>query len=278
MELIHIAAALFSALLHASWNAAVKGSTRPTDAMTGQMVVAAVVMLPVLMWTGLPAVESWKWILISTLVNMYTVKALLRAYELAGFGVVYPTGRAVSVMMVVPLSTWIAGDRIVWPMLVGIGLIVMALVLVAVSSQRDKNFSPQAIGWTLLAGGGIAMYVMADARGVRVSGSALGYCALVSISNGVAMAWRQRQRGSPWSTVSSTVRVSLPAGIASALSYLLILWVWSQAPIAPSAALRDTSAVFAILISVLWLREKFDRWRLAAVLLSAAAVPIMRLA
>lgn len=277
MELIHIAAALFSALLHASWNAGVKASARPTDAMTGQMVVAAVVMLPVLMWTGLPAVESWKWILISTLVNMYTVKALLRAYELAGFGVVYPTGRAVSVMMVVPLSTWIAGDRIAGPVLVGIGLIVAALMLVAVSSQRDKDFSPRAIGWTLLAGAGIATYVMADARGVRVSGSALGYCALVSISNGVAMAWRQRQRGSPWITVSTTARVSVPAGVASALSYLLILWVWSQAPIAPSAALRDTSAVFAILISVVWLKEKFDRWRLAAVLLSAAAVPIMRL-
>jgi drug/metabolite transporter (DMT)-like permease len=70
----------------------------------------------------------------------------------------------------------------------------------------------------------------------------------------------------------------VPAGVASALSYLLILWVWSQAPIAPSAALRDTSAVFAILISVVWLKEKFDRWRLAAVLLAAVAVPIMRLA
>ncbi|MEK0417442.1 MAG: hypothetical protein RI949_1448 [Pseudomonadota bacterium] len=278
MEFVHIAAALFSALLHASWNAAVKRSASPTDAMTAQMVVAACVMLPVLVWTGMPAIESWKWIVLSTLVNMYTVKALLRAYELAGFGVVYPTGRAVSVMMVVPLSTWLAGDRIAAPVLLGIGLIVAALVLVAVSSQRDKDFSPRAIGWTLLAGTGIAIYVLADARGVRVSGSALAYCALVSISNGVAMAWRQRQRGAPWHTVTTTARVSVPAGVASALSYLLILWVWSQAPIAPSAALRDTSAVFAILISVVWLKEKFDRWRLAAVLLAAVAVPIMRLA
>jgi drug/metabolite transporter (DMT)-like permease len=163
-------------------------------------------------------------------------------------------------------------------MLWGIGLIVSALVLVAASSRRDKQFDPRAIGWTLLAGFGIALYVMADARGVRVSGSALAYCALVSISNGVAMAWRQRHRGHPWLTVRENARVSVPAGVASAVSYLLILWVWSQAPIAPSAALRDTSAVFAILISVVWLKERFDRWRLAAVLMAAAAVPIMRLA
>lgn len=278
METIHIVAALLSAMLHASWNAAVKGSERPTDAMTGQMVVSAVVMTPVLLWTGMPAMVSWLWIALSTVINLYTVKALLRAYELAGFGVVYPTGRAVSVMLVVPLSTWVAGDQLPGPMLWGIGLIVSALVLVAASSRRDKQFDPRAIGWTLLAGFGIALYVMADARGVRVSGSALAYCALVSISNGVAMAWRQRHRGHPWLTVRENARVSVPAGVASAVSYLLILWVWSQAPIAPSAALRDTSAVFAILISVVWLKEKFDRWRLAAVLMAAAAVPIMRLA
>lgn len=278
METIHIVAALLSAVLHASWNAAVKGSERPTDAMTGQMVVSAVVMLPVLLWTGMPAMVSWLWIALSTVINLYTVKALLRAYELAGFGVVYPTGRAVSVMLVVPLSTWVAGDQLPGPMLWGIGLIVSALVLVAASSRRDKQFDPRAIGWTLLAGFGIALYVMADARGVRVSGSALAYCALVSISNGMAMAWRQRHRGHPWLTVRENARVSVPAGVASAVSYLLILWVWSQAPIAPSAALRDTSAVFAILISVVWLKEKFDRWRLAAVLMAAAAVPIMRLA
>jgi len=62
------------------------------------------------------------------------------------------------------------------------------------------------------------------------------------------------------------------------LSYILILWVWSVAPIAPSAALRDTSAVFAILIAVLWLKETITPLRLAAVLLSAAAVPLLRLA
>lgn len=278
METIHIVAALTSALLHASWNAAVKASSRPTDTMTGQMVVGGVIMVPVLVWTGLPAMASWKWIVLSTVINMYTVKALLRAYELAGFGVVYPIGRAVSVMLVVPLSTWLAGDRIVGPMLLGIGLIVGALAMVGLSSQRDRQFKPQAVSWTLAAGVGIALYVLADARGVRESGSALAYCCLVSISNAVGMAWRQRHAGSPWATVASTARVSLPAGLASALSYLLILWVWSQAPIAPAAALRDTSAVFAILISVIWLKETLNAWRLAAVVLAAAAVPIMRLA
>jgi drug/metabolite transporter (DMT)-like permease len=61
------------------------------------------------------------------------------------------------------------------------------------------------------------------------------------------------------------------------VSYLAILWVWSEAPIAPASALRDTSAVFAILIAVLWLKEPFTLSRMVAVLLSAAAVPLLRL-
>ncbi len=61
------------------------------------------------------------------------------------------------------------------------------------------------------------------------------------------------------------------------MSYLLIVWVWSGAPIAPAAALRDTSAIFAILIAVLWLKERFTPMRIAAVLLTAAAVPLLRL-
>uniref|UniRef100_UPI0013D67A42 EamA family transporter n=1 Tax=Klebsiella pneumoniae TaxID=573 RepID=UPI0013D67A42 len=69
--------------------------------------------------------------------------------------------------------------------------------------------------------------------------------------------------------------VGVPTALAAMASYLLILWVWSDAPIAPASALRDTSAIFAILIAVLWLKEPFTRTRMVAVLLAAAAVPLL---
>ena len=119
---------------------------------------------------------------------------------------------------------------------------------------------------------------MFDARGVRLSGSALSYGFTVSIVNALTMSWRVRKFGSPWQVVRRNWRVSAPAAVASMISYLLILWVWTQAPIAPAAALRDTSAVFAILIAVIWLRERITPARLAAVILAAAAVPLLRLA
>lgn len=78
--------------------------------------------------------------------------------------------------------------------------------------------------------------------------------------------------------LAADATAAMPVALASVTSYLLILWVWSGAPIAPAAALRDTSAVFAILIAIVWLEEPFTRLRLFAILLSAAAVPLLRFA
>jgi hypothetical protein len=45
------------------------------------MHVSAIIVLPGLLWTGLPVRASWIWIAASTLMNIVTVAALLRAYE-----------------------------------------------------------------------------------------------------------------------------------------------------------------------------------------------------
>jgi drug/metabolite transporter (DMT)-like permease len=100
---------------------------------------------------------------------------------------------------------------------------------------------------------------------------------VVSITNAGAMWWRNRHLGVPHRLLVANWTVATPTAMASVASYVLILWVWSQAPIAPSSALRDTSSVFAILIAIVWLREPFTVTRILAVLLAASAVPLLRL-
>lgn len=277
MELVHVAAALFSALLHAGWNAAIKASPRPTETMAAQMLLAAIIIIPGYYWTGLPALAAWPWIATSTVLNIIAVVAMLKAYEIGGFGMVYPIMRAVSLLCVVPLSALIAGDAISPIGAVGVALIAGALAILSWGTGKDSGFPRAALLWTILSGATLALYVMSDARGVRASGSALAYGFTASIANGIVMSWRQRHLGSPLQHIASTWKVSLPASIASSASYLLILWVWSVAPIAPSAALRDTSAVFAILIAIVWLKERITPARLAAVAMAAAAIPLLRL-
>ena len=276
MDLTDVFLALLSAVLHAGWNAAVKASRHPAQVMTAQMVLGAVLVVPALFWSGLPNLASFGWIAASTLMNVLTVSALLRAYELGGFGLVYPVVRSLAVMMVVPLAIVMTGEHLGTAGLFGVLVIAFALVVLAWDAARGQGVTRAAMAWTLAAGIGTAAYIMCDAQGVRLSGSPWAYGFVVSITNALAMAWRQRRSGPPWVQVKAHWAPALPIAVAAMGSYLLILWVWSHAPIAPAAALRDTSAIFAVLIAVFWLKEPFTRTRIAAVLLAAAAVPLLR--
>lgn len=274
---VHVAAALGSAVLHASWNAAVKAAPHPTQAMTAQMLLAALYCLPGLLWTGLPAAAAWPWIVASTVTNVLTVQALLRAYELGGFGIVYPVVRATAVLLVVPSAALLTGDRVGPYVLAGVAVIVLSLAVLSYDAAKGRSLPFKALAWILAAGLGTAAYIIFDARGVRAAGSALAYGFVVSITNAAAMCWRQRRLGAPWTHVRAQWRIAVPSAVASDVSYLLILWVWSQAPVAPSAALRDTSSIFALLIAVVLLKESFNARRVLAVLLAAASLPLLRL-
>jgi len=279
LDTLTLGAALLSALLHASWNAAVKAHPKPREAMAAQMITAALMCVPGLWWVGLPPLAAWPWVLMSTALNMVAVMALLKAYEHGGFGTVYPMARATAVLGVAAVAPLLLGDRLgLWASL-GVALVASALVLLALDTRRmgASDLPPRALAWTLVSGAFTASYVLADAQGVRHCGSALVYGFTVSITNALAMSWVHRGHGPPWKLVHRHARLGVPAGVVSNVSYLLILWVFMHAPVAAGAALRDTSAVFAMLIAVVWLKEAFPARRLAVVLLALAGVPLLRL-
>jgi drug/metabolite transporter (DMT)-like permease len=190
----------------------------------------------------------------------------------------YPVIRALSVLLVVPLAAALSGERLSLAGLAGIGMVVASLAVLAADHARSPRVQRSTLGWIALAGTGTAAYVLCDAQGVRTAGTPLSYGMLAGASNAAAMLAMQRLRLGGWSLMAHHVAIAVPIGIASMMSYLLILWVLTLAPIAPAVALRDTSAVFAIVIAVVWLKEPITPFRLGAVALSAAAVPLLRLA
>ena len=276
MSLWYVAAALLSAVLHAGWNAAVKAQPKPSEAMTAQMVLSALIGLPGLMWTGLPASAAWPWIAGSTTLNLITLISLLRAYDLVGFGMAYPVVRALSVMTVVPLAALLSGEMLSVYGFLGVGLVVVSLLLLALGNTGG-GVPRAAFLWIGLSGASAAAYVMCDAQGVRHAGSPIAYGLVVGFTNAVGMSVVRGAVLQPLRMVREHALAALPIAVASTVSYLLILWVFRHAPIAPSAALRDLSSIFAVVIAVVWLKEPFTPLRLLAILLSAAAVPLLRL-
>jgi drug/metabolite transporter (DMT)-like permease len=272
-----VLAALLSAALHAAWNAAVKASPRPPLAMTAQMLAAAGLALPVLLWSGLPAGPAWPWIGASSALSMGAVASLLRAYEHGGFGATYPMARASSVLLVLPLAAVVAGE---WPRplgLLGVALVSVAVMLLARGRGASRVLSPRALGWTLSAAAFTAGYIVCDAQGVRRAGSTLAYGCVLAISNALLWTAWQRRGGLRLGELLVDWRRSLLLAVAATLSYWLILWVWTHAPIALASALRDTSAIFATLIAITVLKEPVDRRMLWAVALATAGTVAIRL-
>ncbi|WP_345537811.1 DMT family transporter [Variovorax defluvii] len=277
MDNLLVGAALLSAVLHAAWNAAVKASPHPAQAMLGQMLVSAVLALPLLAWAGLPPPAAWPWLAASLLLNVGAVAALLRGYVHAGLGIVYPMARASSVLLVLPLAAAVAGERPAPLGMLGIALVSTAMLILALGTGREGKLKGPALGWILAAGVFGAGYAVCDAQGVRQSQSPLAYGAALTIVNAATWAWLQQRAGVSMAGVAAQWRRALPAGVAAMLSYLLILWAFQHGPIALGAALRDTSAVFAALIAVTILKEPLDRRVPLAVLLATVGSMLIRL-
>lgn len=275
LEAWAFAAALASAALHASWNAAVKADADPARTMAAQMVMSGLLALPALPLLPWPDAAAWPWMVAATLLNLVAVQALVRAYAAGGFGVVYALVRATSVLLVAPLAAALVGEQPgPWAAL-GIVLVCTALAVLGVGG--GTVLPRRALPWTLLSGAMTAATVICDARGVRSAGDAWGFAAVMTVVNALGMALLGRLGARPWVALAARWRKVLPMSTAAIVSYALILWAYAHAPVARSAALRDTSAVFGLVIAAWWLKEPLTRQRLAVVGLALAGVICLRL-
>ncbi len=278
MDGIVVAAALLSAVLHASWNAAVKASPDPQAAMAAQVVASGILSAPALLVLPLPPAAAVPWLAASTLFNLLAMLAMVRGYAAGGgFGLVYPLTRATSPLLVTLLAAVLFGERLGPAGLFGVALVSAGVAMFAAGDARRH---PAALACALAAGAFSAAYAVCDAQGARLSASTLGYGLAMSVLNAVVFGAVHRLRGGvPLLRALRAHALLATLGSAGAiLSYLLILWVWSRAPVALGSALRDTSVVFGALIAAVVLKERVTPRRATAIGLVACGAAMLRYA
>ena len=69
----------------------------------------------------------------------------------------------------------------------------------------------------------------------------------------------------------------LTGGILQIFSYGIVIWAMGQAPIMIVAALRETSVLFALLLSAYFLKEKLTPARILAACIIVAGVIVTKL-
>lgn len=271
MPPLAIAAALTSALIHASWNAALKGGRdRVSDAFliaVGGILTCAIVAA----FLGAPQPASWPYLAASVLIHLVYWFALFSAYDAGDLSHIYTLSRG-SAPLLVSIGAALTAHEIPPPLkAVGVALVSTGVLCVGASPRAPLK----ATLWALGIGVCIASYSLVDALGARANGNALVYVAWTSGIMGVPMIgfalWRRGSAQLLKDSAIAPVR-GIGIGVISFLGYGLVLWAQTFAPIAQVTALRETSVVFGALIAWVVLREQLGlrRW-LGAIIVAAGA-------
>lgn len=272
-------AVLAAAAMHAAWNALIKVRLDRFASITLMTVGTAVVSLPLLPFVAFPELSTWKWIGLSLIFHTGYKYYLTRAYDTGDLAQAYPLARGTA-----PLMTTIGGVVLVNELpaplaILGIVLLCSGTFLMSLRGGKVGTFGGRAVGFALLTSVFVAGYTLTDGLGARSAETALSYAVWLYIADGT------------WSAIfciwlrgPGVVRAVLPewksglvAGLLSAAAYAIAMWAMTLAPIAAVAALRESSILFAMLISVAFIGETMSRWRIAAALLIVGGVVALRL-
>lgn len=271
-----VAAILFAALLHAGWNALIK--RRDQDSLTASIGIAAgaaLISLCLLPFAPAPASASWPFLAASSVPQIAYYLLIAKVYRGSDLGLAYPVMRGTAPLFVTVANTLLFGESLSPLGLAGVGCICVGVLLIAGGRVQQSN-SGRAVLTALGIALVIAAYTVLDGAGVRRSGSPIGYTLWVFLLTGAALSgWAILRRPQIRQSVATDFWLPLGGGGASLLSYGIALWAMTKAPVAAVAALRETSILFAALISMILLREKATWNRIAAaILLTAGAVAI----
>jgi drug/metabolite transporter (DMT)-like permease len=278
-----VAAVLIAALTHASWNAIAHGIRDQLLAFTLVGGGGAVCGALLAGFVPLPAAAAWPYLLGSAVLHVVYQVLLMQSFRLGEFGQMYPIARGTAPLAVTVLAAVFVHEIPDAWALSGVALASAGLLGVALWGIRGSAARPDAPSrWPAIAaavatGLSIASYTTVDGLGVRASGTSLGYIAWLMILEGVAipmyaLVTRRRELAAQLRPVALR---GLAGGALSVFAYGLVLWAQTRAPLAPIAALRESSIIVGAAIGALFFKERFGAPRIAAAGLMVVGIGLM---
>jgi drug/metabolite transporter (DMT)-like permease len=265
---------LFAALLHAGWNALLRGGADRLWSMTIMCVAVALASAVGARFLAAPARASWGYAALSAGLHVGYNLFLVKSYEAGEFGQTYPISRGSSPLLITLAAFAFAGERIGTRTLPGIALVSGGIISLAFQGRgvHARNL-PYALG----TGCCIAAYSVTDGIGARLSGAPMAYTAWMCALWGLLMpsVYLGLRGARSLFAPRPGLLAALAGGLGSLLAYGIIIDAMSSAPMGAVSALRETSVLFASLIGYFFLGETLTvRKLLACVMIAAGAVAL----
>lgn len=257
-----------------------------TDILAGRAILsasAALLIAPFALLVPAPDTATWHALLWAIPAHFAYQICLVRALQRGDLSLVFPIMRGTAPLLTAAAAFLLLGETLPPLALLGLGLATAAVIAFAMPPEGfglRGHPDRAALLWALGTAVGVALYNVADARGVRIAPDPLTYIVwlfmLDSLCIGAAaLLLRRRELGE---VVATRWRYGVAAGILSIFSFGSALYAFSLMETARVSALRETAVVFAALMGARLLREGFGQRRIAAAFVLAGGLVLMQFA
>jgi drug/metabolite transporter (DMT)-like permease len=291
-----------AAALHTGWNLLVKRAVEKQVFTWWAMVVGTVCFAPLLLFSAPLPAAVWPYIITSALVETIYYLALLRAYSIGDFSLVYPLARGAAPAFLALWAALFLGERPHAGGIAGLALLLAGLLLVGGAARRAARrqntlvldaggaaAQPRAslMAWAssgtaaaLTVACCISIYSVIDGAAVKIAPpipytvAVIGASALMMTPAVLARYGRQAVVAEWRANWSRIVLV----GMLTLVTYALVLQAYALGRVSYAGAVREISVVFAALVGWRWLGEGFGGWRVAGALLIFAGILVIAVA
>lgn len=270
MDAVVFISVVAAAALHAGWNAIAKRSFDPLQSVALISLAAGGGALLLLPFDYAIAFRVWPFLVASAILHTGYRLFLVRAYETGDLGQVYPIARGCAPLLVTLVAWLLLSEPVSSVALLGLAALSAGVWLMsAMGGQEKARLAGTAMAFAIGTSVFIAAYTLLDGLGARLNGAATAYALWLFVLEGVLMLgvflYLRGCEG------VRRMRPDLGAGVAGGAmslgAYWIAIWAMTQAPLSMVAALRETSILFALIISTLFMGERMTGWRTAAALL-----------
>lgn len=272
-----LAIVLGTAVLHATWNALAKsvGDRWVSSALIG--VVNGIGGVTCVLVFGMPAPSAWPYLLASAALQATYLVLLTRTYSYGDMSRLYPIARGTSPIVVTVVAVTLLREQLGLVSWIGLAVLIAGIAVLAFARGRPR--AGAGLEFAVLTGLCIAAYTLADGVGVRLAenpGGYIGWMFALQAPLLLGVCWWRGGKGFVGRARRHALR-GLLGGVLSVVSYGIVVWAQSRAPLALVSGLRETSVVWAVLIGRVFLGERLVRLEVIAVVAAAIGAALLQI-
>ncbi|MDQ7247474.1 EamA family transporter [Dongia sedimenti] len=273
---------LLAAAMHAGWNVMVKIGSDAFLNMSLIVGLGGLLALFVTPFVDFPDRASWIYLFGSCMAHLGYYTFLVLAYRHGELSLVYPIARGSAPPLVALAAFLLPTHQILSPLqMAGVVSISAGILSLAADKPVDRAHKWEAIAFGLLTGLTIMSYTLFDGEGIRNAGEThekqIGYIVWLFVLDAPLLAtyalWTRGAEARVF--VRKNWKLGLCGAALSLAAYGIAIIAMRFGEFAHVSALRETSVIFAALMSAYLLKERFRKRRYVSVTLVALGAVLL---